>query len=70
MKEICLPVNQILDWLTREINHQRSGKKGEQNMAKERRLSIRIDSSVVLNYATLSKCVEQVAMFLFFMYYS
>ena len=66
MKEICLPVNQISNWLTRKIKtHQQSGKKGEQNMAKERSLFISIDSGRVINYAAMSKCVEKVVLMLF-----
>ena len=57
---IDLPDNQISNWLTRKT-HQQSGKKGEQNMEKERSLSIRINHVPVRNYAAMSKCVEKVA---------
>ena len=64
MKEICLPVNQISNWLTRKT-HQKSGKKGkgEQNMAKERCLclSISIDSGRIINYTETSEHLEEVA---------
>ena len=60
VKRICLPVSDISDWLTRKI-HQKSGKKGEQNMTKERSLFISIHSGRVINYAAMSKCVEKVA---------
>ena len=60
VKYIELPDDQISNWLTRKT-HQQSGKKGEQNMEKERSLSIRIDSVRVWNYTAMSKRVEKVA---------
>ena len=64
VKRICLPVSDISNWLTRKI-HQQSGKKGEQNMAKERSLFISIHSGRVRNYTAMSKCVEKVANYTF-----
>ena len=50
--QTCLPVNQILHWLTRKC---------EQNMDEnERILFISIDQSRVLNYVKMSNCVEKV----------
>ena len=62
MKKIRLPVNQISDWLTRKTK-QKSGKKDEQNVMKERGLFIYIYSGRVWNwnYMEMSKCVEKVA---------
>ena len=59
-KYICLPYNQISDWLARKT-HQQSGKKGEQNVMKERSLSIFTGSCRLRNYTKMSKCVEKVA---------
>ena len=63
MKEICLPVNQISNWLTRKTHQNGKKGKGEQNMAKERCLcfSISIDSGQIINYAETSEYLEEVA---------